>query len=46
VADFVDNVVDDKLFSMLEGPLWNIEAALRGIGAASFIGSNFGLGLD
>jgi len=46
MTDFVDNVVDDKFFSVFEGPLWNVEAALRGVGAASFIGSNFGFGLD
>jgi hypothetical protein len=46
MANLVDNVIDDKLFSVLEGPLWNVETALRGVGATSFIGSNFGLGLD
>lgn len=46
VANFVDNVVDDKFFSVFERPLWNRKPPLRGIGAASLIGSNFGFGSD
>jgi hypothetical protein len=46
MTNLMDNVVDDEFFSVLESPLWNVETALRGIGAASFIGSNFGFGFD
>ena len=46
MTDFVHDVVDDKFFSVLEGPFGNVKAALRGVGAASFIGSNFGFGFD
>jgi hypothetical protein len=46
VTDFVDNVVDDEFFSVFKRPLWDRKPVLRGIGAASFIGSNFGFRSD
>ena len=46
VANFVDNVVDDKFFSVFERPLWNRKPPLRGVGATPLVGCNFGAGFD
>lgn len=46
MTDFVDDIVDEEFFSVLEGPFGNCKVALRGIGAASFSLSNFAFGLD
>lgn len=42
----MNNVIYDKLFSVLKCPFGNVEAALRGVGATSFVFCNLRFRLD